>query len=135
MAANEGGGMQPTREQIEAYRRDGFLVVERFMDPDEVERVRERFARAFEHEWETGLQPDEVNYHPGVTPPDKTRQLCNVWKADRTLARTVLSERIGAFGAALAGLPGVRPIQAHTVRKPPSGQALLCHQDAAYVEF
>jgi hypothetical protein len=43
------------------YRRDGFLVVEQFIPADEVERVREHFARAFEHEWETGLAPDEVN--------------------------------------------------------------------------
>ena len=27
---------------------------------------------------------------PGVTPPDKTRQLCNLWKADRTIAATTL---------------------------------------------
>ena len=48
--------------------------------------MRERFHRCFEHEWETGLAPDEVNYDPATTPPDRTRQLCNVWKADRTLA-------------------------------------------------
>src|ERR671932_1512150 len=35
--------MQPTPEQIDAYRRDGFLVVERFLEPDEVDRLRERF--------------------------------------------------------------------------------------------
>ena len=43
----------------------------------------------FAHEWETGLSPDEVNYVPGVTPPELTRQLCNVWKADRALAAVV----------------------------------------------
>ena len=48
------------------------------------------FARVFEHEWETGRPPDEVNYTPGVTAPELTRQLCNVWKADRALAATVL---------------------------------------------
>lgn len=85
--------MTPTAQQIGAYRRDGFVVVEEFLAPGEVERAREHFARAFAHEWETGLRPDEVNYEPGVTPPDKTRQLCNVWKADRTLAATVLAAR------------------------------------------
>src|SRR5918997_2645855 len=135
MLASEGGGMEPTREQIEAYRRDGFLVVERFMDPDEVERVRERFARVFEHEWETGLQPDEVNYQPGVTPPDKTRQLCNVWKADRTLAATTLARRNAEFAARLEGLPGLRLAQDNAIWKPPSGKALLCHQDAPYPDF
>ena len=97
--------------------------------------MRERFHRCFEHEWETGLAPDEVNYDPATTPPDRTRQLCNVWKADRTLAATVLAERNAAFGAALAGLPGLRLIQDNMIWKPPSGKALLCHQDAAYLEF
>ena len=127
--------MLPTQEQIDAYRRDGFLVVQEWLDEHEVERVRERFQRCFEHEWETGLAPDEVNYDPATTPPDRTRQLCNVWKADSTLAATVLAERNAQFGAALAGLPGLRLIQDNMIWKPPSGKALLCHQDAAYLEF
>jgi len=126
--------MQPTPEQVAAYRRDGFLVVERFLDDDEVDRLRERFAACFRHEWETGLRPDEVNYDPASTPPDLTRQLCNAWKSDRTVAATVLAERNAAFGAALAGLPGLRLAQDNLIWKPPSGKALLCHQDAAYLD-
>jgi ectoine hydroxylase-related dioxygenase (phytanoyl-CoA dioxygenase family) len=122
----------PSPDQIDAYRRDGFLVVPEFMPPDELEAVRAHFERAFAHDWETGLAPDEVNYTPGVTPPDRTRQLCNVWKADRTLARTTLSRRNGAFAAALAGAPGMRLLQDNAIWKPPSGKALLAHQDAAY---
>ena len=51
------------------------------------------------------------------------------------MAQTVLAERIARFGAALAGLPGLRLIQDNMIWKPPSGKALLCHQDAAYLEF
>ena len=81
--------MRPTAEQIEAYRRDGFLVLDRFLTDEQVDRARERYPRVFEHEWQTGIAPDEVNYVPGETPPDKTRQLCNVWKSDRGLASIV----------------------------------------------
>ncbi|MBV9918575.1 MAG: phytanoyl-CoA dioxygenase family protein [Solirubrobacterales bacterium] len=124
----------PAAAQIETYRRDGFLIVEQFVDPGELELIRERFARVFEHEWETGLAPDEVNYVPGATPPDLTRQLCNVWKADRVLASVVLSDQVGEFAARLAGLPGARIAQDNAIWKPPSGKALLCHQDAAYLD-
>src|SRR4051812_17453991 len=127
--------MEPTPEQITAYRRDGFLVVERFLSDDEVGRLRERFAACFAHEWETGLRPDEVNYDPKSTPPDLTRQLCNAWKADRTVAATVLAARNAEFGAALAGVTGLRLLQDNLIWKPPSGKALLCHQDAAYTDF
>jgi phytanoyl-CoA hydroxylase len=125
----------PTAEQIRQYERDGFLIVERWLTDDEVERTRERFHACFEHEWETGLAPDEVNYTPGVTPPDRTRQLCNVWKADRWLARITLQERNARFAAKLAGAPGMRLLQDNMIWKPPSGKALLAHQDAAYVPF
>jgi ectoine hydroxylase-related dioxygenase (phytanoyl-CoA dioxygenase family) len=125
--------MEPTREQIDAYARDGFVVVESFLSTGEVAAAREHFARVFAHEWETGLRPDEVNYDPGTTAPDLTRQLCNVWKSDCTLAATVLAERNGSFGARLAGAPGLRLIQDNAIWKPPSGKALLCHQDAAYL--
>src|SRR4051795_1908583 len=125
--------MEPTPEQITAYRRDGFLVVERFLSDDEVGRLRERFAACFAHEWETGLRPDEVNYDPKSTPPDLTRQLCNAWKADRAVAATVLAARNAEFGSKLAGVPGLRLAQDNPLLKPAAGQRLLCHQDAAYL--
>jgi ectoine hydroxylase-related dioxygenase (phytanoyl-CoA dioxygenase family) len=125
---------EPTVAQVETYRRDGFLVLESFLDRSGLDRIREHFARSFEHQWETGLQPDEVNHTPGVSAPDLTRQLCNVWKADRTLAGVVLSRLVGEFTARLAGLPGVRIAQDNAIWKPPSGRALLCHQDAAYLD-
>ena len=53
--------MRPTADQIERFRHDGFVVLEAFMPEDEMERVRDRFARCFEHDWETGIAPDEVN--------------------------------------------------------------------------
>ncbi|MDQ3890259.1 MAG: phytanoyl-CoA dioxygenase family protein [Actinomycetota bacterium] len=127
--------MQPTSQQIEAYRRDGFLVVEEFARRDEVTGVLERFRRCFQHEWETGLQPDEVNYEPGVTPPDRTRQLCNVWKSDRTIAATTLAARNAEFAARLAGVSGFRLLHDNAIWKPPTGKPLLCHQDAAYADF
>src|SRR3954451_1406448 len=126
--------MEPTPEQIDAFRRDGFLVVERFLDADEVHRLRERFGACFAHEFETGLRPDEVNYDPKSTQPDLTSQLCNAWKADRTIAATVLARRNAEIGAKLAGVPGLRLAPDKLIWKPPSGKALLCHQDAAYLD-
>jgi phytanoyl-CoA hydroxylase len=126
---------EPTAAELESYRRDGFLIVERFLERDRLVDLRRHFMAVFEHQWETGLQPDEVNYTPGVTAPELTRQLCNVWKADRVLASVVLSRQVGEFAARLAGLAGVRLAQDNAIWKPPSGKALLCHQDAAYLDY
>ena len=127
--------MEPTDEQIAQYRRDGFIVFDSFLAPDELERVRSAFHEVFDHRWETGLSPDEVNYTPGVTPPERTRQMCNGWKADRAIAAATLAERNGRWGARLAGAPGMRLLMDNMIWKPPGGKALLAHQDAAYEEY
>ena len=62
--------IEPTAAQIDGYRRDGFLIVEEFLEPGMLDEVRRHFMAVFEHEWETGLAPDEVNYTPGVTAPE-----------------------------------------------------------------
>ena len=113
----------PAPSRSTAYQRDGFLVVPQFMPPRRARgRARALRARVRARVGDGTRRPDEVNYTPGVTPPDRTRQLCNVWKADRTLARTTLSRRNGAFAAALAGAPGMRLLQDNAIWKPPSGQ-------------
>ena len=128
--------MEPTQEQIDAYRRDGFLVVERWLGDDEVERVRERFHRCFEHEWETGLAPDEVNYDPATTPArPHAPALQRLEGGPRRWPRPCWPSASRRSARALAGLPGLRLIQDNMIWKPPSGKALLCHQDAAYLEF
>ncbi len=127
--------LEPTPEQAAAYARDGFVVLDEFLPADEVDRLLARWEALFDHEWETGLAPDEVNYESGVTPPDRTRQLCNVWKADRVVAATTLAERNAAFVARLAGLDGVRIVQDNAIWKPPGGLPLLVHQDGAYLDY
>jgi ectoine hydroxylase-related dioxygenase (phytanoyl-CoA dioxygenase family) len=126
---------EPTPEQVEDYRRDGFIVVQRFAPEDEVERIRARWERIFDHQWQTGIAPDEVNYTPGVTPPDRTRQLCNAWKSDRVIAATTLARRNAAFAAKLAGAAGLRINQDNLIWKPPRGRALLMHQDGSYLDW
>ena len=99
------------------------------MGRDELERVRERFHACFDHEWPTGLRPDEVNYTPGVTPPDVARQLCNVWKADRCSPRPRW-RRATPLGRAARGAPGHAAVHDNMIWKPPGSKALLAHQDA-----
>jgi len=128
--------MRPTTAQIEAYRRDGFLILPEWLSSAEVTSVRERFEPLFlRHEWATGVAPDEVNFTAGVTPDDRTRQLCNAWKADPAIAAVVLATRVGEFAAALEGRDGMRIIQDNLLWKPPSGRALGAHRDNEYLEF
>ena len=106
-------------EQVEAFARDGFLIVEEGLASDRaLDLLRERYERLFDGEYETGIRPDEVNWVRGRDPDDRTRQLCNAWKSDDVVAAQVLSARIGRLAAQLAALsrspdpPGQRALEA-----------------------
>ena len=123
-------------DQVAAFRRDGFLIVdEGFITDAEVEALRERFARVFEGEYETGIKPDEVNWAPGRDPEDVTRQICNSWRADDLIAAQVLSERTGRLAAQLMGYRGVRLLQDNCLWKPPGTKSLGMHQDGSYADY
>jgi len=125
-----------TNGQIEAFDRDGFLVVEEgFIDAEAVELLRERFDRLFEGDYETGIRPDEVNWVPGRDPDDRTRQICNGWKADPRIAAQVLSERTGRLASELIGWDGVRLLQDNCIWKPPATKSLGMHQDGSYLDY
>jgi 2-oxoglutarate-dependent dioxygenase len=125
-----------TPEQVEAFRRDGFLVVEEGLVSERALGVlQERYERLFDGEYETGIRPDEVNWVRGRDPEDRTRQLCNAWKSDDVVAAQVLSERTGRLAAQLAGYTGVRILQDNVLWKPPGTKAIGFHQDSSYADY
>ena len=74
--------LAPAESLVEAFERDGFVIVEEGLVPGSALPVlRERFLRLFEGEYETGIKPDEVNWAPGRDLDDRTRQICNGWRA------------------------------------------------------
>ena len=125
-----------TSEQIEAFHRDGFLIVEEGLIAEPaLERLRSRYERLFEGDYETGIAPDEVNWKPGRDPEDRTRQLCNAWKSDTVIAAQVLSERMGRLAAQLMDYDGVRILQDNVLWKPPGAKAVGFHQDGSYADY
>jgi ectoine hydroxylase-related dioxygenase (phytanoyl-CoA dioxygenase family) len=125
-----------TAEQVEAFERDGFLIVEEgFIDDAAVELMRERFDGLFAGDYSTGIRPDEVNWVAGRDAEDRTRQICNGWKADPLIARQVLAERTGRLAAELMRWEGVRILQDNCIWKPPGTKSLGMHQDGSYLDY
>ena len=123
-------------EQLGRFDRDGFIVLEEgFIHADTVALLRERFEPLFAGRYETGIRPDEVNWVPGRDPEDRTRQICNGWKADPRIAAQTLSERTGRLAAALMGWDGVRVVQDNCIWKPPGAKSLGMHQDGSYLDY
>ena len=126
---------EPDPDQIFRFRRDGFLVVERLIEPAAAARLAARFEPLFRGEFETGLYPDEWNWREDRDAADLTRQICNAWKSDRFVARAVLHPRIGLWCARLRGWPGARINQDNVLWKPPGARPLAFHQDDSYQQW
>ena len=122
-------------EQIAQFDRDGFLIVGRLIEDDAVEALRAACERLFRGEFETGTLPDEVNWQEGKSDPSLTRQLCNAWKADRSVASVVLHANLGEAIAKLAGWAGTRIMIDNVIWKPPGTRPLGYHQDSAYLTW
>jgi ectoine hydroxylase-related dioxygenase (phytanoyl-CoA dioxygenase family) len=126
---------QWSSEQLEQFDRDGFVIVDGLIDSDTVAKLRERFEPLFAGQYATGIKPDEVNWLAGRDPEDRTRQICNGWKADDVIAAQVLSARSGKLAAELTGWNGVRLGQDNCIWKPPGAKSLGMHQDGSYLDY
>ncbi len=122
-------------EQTDRFNADGVVMLDRIVDEATVEALRASFDRLFRGAFETGVTPDEVNWQEGTGDPSLTRQICNGWKADRTIARVMLREDFGRALAQLSGWPGARIMIDDVLWKPPGARPLGFHQDDAYLTW
>jgi len=95
--------IQLSATDIQNFERDGFVIVNNVLSPAQIESARSRFEKLFSGDFETGIQPDEWNWKNGDDPA-LTRQICNAWKSDRTIASIVLRTDIGKACARLRDL-------------------------------
>ncbi|MDC0612483.1 phytanoyl-CoA dioxygenase family protein [Vibrio sp.] len=120
-----------TEQQITQFRQDGFIIVDKIVEPEVAADILERYQPVFEQaEYETGVKPDEVNLPTGN--PPYTKQICNAWKSDLTVARQVLSEEMGRVAAQLGGWQGTRLMIDNLLWKPVDGRSIGFHQDSMY---
>ena len=57
---------------IEFFQKNGFLIVDKFIESSYLEKLRKKFEPLFSGEFETGVEPDEWNWGFGKDPDDVT---------------------------------------------------------------
>lgn len=125
--------MRPlTPTDLDTFDRDGFLVIHDVLNSAEIDAARARFEPMFSGKFQTGLYPDEWNWRMGRDREDLTRQICNGWKSDLTVASIVLRAEVGEACARLRRWPGARLGQDNVIWKPPGTKPLGFHQDDSY---
>ena len=117
------------------FHNDGFLIVDKLIDADNVPVLHQAFEDLFHGRFETGVRPDEVNWQYDGGDPSRARQICNGWKANREIARVVLDQTLGQTIAAIGGWPGVRIMIDNVIWKPPAAKSLGFHRDSAYLAW
>ena len=96
---------------IEFFQKNGFLIVDKFIESNYLEKLRNKFESLFRGEFETGLEPDEWNWRFGRDPDDVTRQICNAWKSDKLIRQFVCHKVVRECCSRLMGWGGARLIQ------------------------
>ena len=127
--------LELTEVQTKAFYADGFTLLDRIIEKDQVEILRKSFDRIFSGEFETGTRPDEINWQLGESDPELTRQICNAWKGDRSISAVVQRADFGRVLAELMDWPGARVMQDNAIWKPVGAKSLGYHQDNAYLRW
>ncbi|MDP9075904.1 MAG: phytanoyl-CoA dioxygenase family protein [Bacteroidota bacterium] len=128
--------------QVESFQKNGFLVVEDFLTPDELAHWRETVMNA-------------VNNRAGQKMPDKELktgesdginedaayfgkvfdQLLNLWQTDAGVKELMFDKRIGKMAADLAGVDGIRIWHDQALFKRPWANPTSWHLDTPFWSF
>jgi phytanoyl-CoA hydroxylase len=139
-----GGAMKcdVTTDQIERYRRDGFLVIENFLTPLELAEWRSAVEQAIAErdgvkipgtEIKTG-NDDGINkdtdYYANVFD-----QLINLWQTNERVRKLMKSAELGKVAAQLSGATGIRIWHDQALFKRPWANPTALHLDVPYWSF
>ena len=93
-----------------SFDQNGYIIINKFINNDLVEIIKNRFEPIFRGEFATGIEPDEWNWKERRDPNDHTRQICNAWKCDNIIKEIVCHQTIGKICATLMDWNGARLI-------------------------
>ena len=111
-----------TSQQIETYQREGWLIIEDFLHPDELQDMCSAVGEAV-----TQMGPDRITdggksnkaLAKGVNPYYNRvfLQRVNLWKINHTIKKYFLNPKLGEMLCKLAGVDGIRVWHDQTLQK------------------
>jgi phytanoyl-CoA hydroxylase len=132
-----------TEQQEKSYAERGFLVVENFLDDDELQEWRAAVDHAVETRGQQRLsfrsagkenpaaaKSEEQEYYDHVF-----TQRNNLWQTDEHIRRLLLQPALGRYVADLAGIDGVRIWHDQALIKEPYSNPTAFHLDVPYWSF
>ncbi|MGN8068601.1 phytanoyl-CoA dioxygenase family protein [Mucilaginibacter sp. 22184] len=127
-------------QAIAQYRRDGFLVIEDFLSPEELEFWRQALDEAVAKR-NGNKMPDRKEVYGKGDDADKSYydnvfdQLINLWQDNEKIKKIMLDERLGKMAAQLCGAQGIRIWHDQALIKKPWANPTSWHLDTPYWSF
>jgi len=133
---------QLSQNQIDFYKENGYIIIEDFLNAEELEIWREAVAEAVTQRngqkmpgkavkigEEDGINKD-ADYYNNVFD-----QLLNLWQTNDKVKQLMLDERIGKMAADLAGVDGIRIWHDQALIKKPWANPTSWHLDTPFWSF
>jgi ectoine hydroxylase-related dioxygenase (phytanoyl-CoA dioxygenase family) len=118
-----------TQEQIEQFRRDGFLNFGSVLTPEETQTLHQALTHTLHGE--SSVKPESTRNISGGG--DVVTQVVNIWEAEPAFHQHLYNERIVPLVAQLMGTDTVRVWHDQIQVKPPLvGGPTIWHQDHPY---
>ena len=133
---------QVNKDQVEFFEENGFIVIEDFLSPDELEHWRTTVLNAVKKRSGQKMPGKEVKTgeYDGIN-EDATYfgkvfdQLLNLWQTDDAIKELMMDERIGKMAADLAGVDGIRIWHDQALFKRPWANPTSWHLDTPFWSF
>lgn len=124
-------------EQRAFYRENGFLIVENFLTPEELEQWRKTLADALAARENNRLPDGRWNTADDEDKSQESifKQRINLWRDHAPMRELILDPQIGKMAAELAEVPALRVWHDQALIKPPWGSPTSWHLDNPYWSF
>ena len=131
-----------TSEQIASYRKNGFLIIDDFLNPEELETwrsavdhaVKNRKGRKFPHSETLSGEDDGINKNADYF-GKVFDQIINLWMTDDKMKEIILDKRIGEMAALLSESEGIRVWHDQALIKQPWANPTSWHVDTPFWSF
>ena len=127
-------------QSIAQYQQEGFLVIDNFLSPEELEYWRSALDEAVAKRNGNKL-PDRKEVYGKGDADDKSYydnvfdQLINLWQDNDKIRKIMLDERLGKMAAQLSGADGIRIWHDQALIKKPWANPTSWHLDTPYWSF
>jgi ectoine hydroxylase-related dioxygenase (phytanoyl-CoA dioxygenase family) len=114
-------------DQVDAFRRDGFIRLKRVFSPETLRHFAEAITRAT-----LAFAPEQLPLEERSTYGKAFLQVPNLWRRDESVRQFVFSKRLAGIAAGLLEVEGVRLYHDQSLYKEAGGGFTPAHCDQGY---